>query len=121
MAEDKNNSITDNTRSTTVGKISISVEAVEKEADKILDEARVKSNDILLKAREEVNKIANSSFIRTEMEVEKDKIIKAARDDASIKLKESKIESSRIKTAIGDKEDNIVKRLVGMVTGARAK
>ena len=103
------------------GKISVSIEAVESEADKILDEARVKANDILLKAREEANKIVNSSLSLTEVEAEKENIIRAARDEASRKLEKSKVESSRIKTALGGKEDSIVKQLVEMVTGTGAK
>lgn len=136
MAEDKNNHTAEDAKNIEekavsvetapakaieTSKISVSVETVEKEADKILDEARIKSNDILLKAREEVNRIANSSLVLAEVEVEKEKIIKAARDDARKKLQASKTESSRIKTAIGNKEDNIVKQLIQMVTGAEAK
>ncbi len=103
------------------GGISISVEAIESEADKILDEARIKSNDILLKAREEANKIANSGLALNEAEAEKENLIKAAQEEAKRRLDKSKAEASRIKTALGGKEDSIVKQLIEMVTGAGSR
>ena len=102
-------------------KLSVSVAAVEKEANKILDAARIKSTDILIKSREEVNRITSASLELGEVESEREKIIKVAQDEATHKLKNSKAEASRIRENIGDKETSIVKRLVEMVTGTGAK
>ncbi|GEM_PF-5872139 len=109
------------TQSKGTEKISVSVATIENEAEKILDEARIKSNDILLKSREEANRITGVALELGEVASEREKIIKAAQSEASQKLKNAKVEASRIKDTIGGKENSIVKRLVEMVTGTGAK
>ncbi len=79
------------------------------------------SNDILLKSREEANRITGAALELGEVESEREKIIKAAQSEASHKLENSKVEASRIKDTIGSKGNSIVKRLVEMVTGTGAK
>ncbi len=95
-----------------------SVETIEVEAEKILEEARSKANGILLKANEEANKILSSELPMDEVKAECQKIIHKAREEADKKVEDSKKKAAEIKTEVGNKVDKITKRIVSNITGA---
>jgi vacuolar-type H+-ATPase subunit H len=101
--------------------MSSSVEAIEAEAEKILKEARSKTNDILLKANDEAGKILSARLAVDEVKKECEQIIEQAREAADKKVKESKNQASKIKTNIEKKADKIIGRIVNSITGADLK
>ena len=95
-----------------------SVETIEVEAERILEEARSKANEILLKANEEANKILSSELPMDEVEAECQKIIHKAREEADKKVEDSRKKAAEIKTEVGNKVDKITERIVSIITGA---
>jgi vacuolar-type H+-ATPase subunit H len=94
------------------------IETIEIEAERILEEARSKANEILLKANEEANKILSSDLPMDEVKAECQKIIHKAREEADKKIEDSRKEASEIKTGTGKKVDKITERIVSNITGA---
>ena len=94
------------------------VETIEVEAERILEEARSKANEILLKANEEASKILSSKLPMDEVKAECERIIHKAREEADKKVENSREKASEIKTEVGNKADKITKRIVSNITGA---
>ena len=94
-----------------------SVETIEVEAERILEEARNRASEILLKANEEANKILSSDLPMDEVKAECQKIIHKAREEAGKRAEDSKNKASGIKTEIGKKVDTITKHIVSNITG----
>ncbi len=94
------------------------IETIEIEAERILEEARNRANEILLKANEEANKILSSDLPMDEVKAECQKIIHKAREEADKKIEDSRKEASEIKTGTGKKVDKITERIVSNITGA---
>ena len=97
------------------------VEAIEVEAEKILEEARGKASDILLKANEEVNKILSAKLPMDKVKKEQEKIVNKAKKEADDKVEESKKKASEIKAEVEKKAGKIIERIVGNITGAESK
>ena len=95
-----------------------SVETIEAETERILEEARSRANEILLKANEEVNKILASELSLGEVKAECQQIIDRARGEADKRVKDSKQKAAEIKAAIGNKVYKITERIVNNITGA---
>jgi len=95
-----------------------SVETIEVEAEKILEEARNRASEILVKANEEANKILSSELPMDEVKAECQKIIHKAREEANKKVEDSRKKASEIKTGTGKKVDKITERIVSNITGA---
>jgi len=94
------------------------VETIEVEAEKTLEEARSKANEILLKANEEANKILSSELPMDEVDAECQQIMRKAREEADKKVEDAKKKASEIKAEVGNKVDKIIKRIVSNITGA---
>jgi len=94
------------------------VETIEVEAEKMLEAARSKANEILLKANEEASKILSAKLPMDEVETECERIIAKAREEADKKVKDSRGKASEIKTEVGNKADKITRRIVSNITGA---
>ena len=95
-----------------------SVETIEVEAERILEEARNRANEILLKANEAANKILSSELPMDEVKAECQKIIHKAREEADRKVEDSRQKASEIKTGTGNKVDKITERIVSNIIGA---
>lgn len=95
-----------------------SVETIEVEAERILEEARSKASEILLKANEEANRILSSKLPMDEVKAECERIIHKAREEADKKVEEAKKKASEIKAEVGNKVDKITERIVSNITGA---
>jgi len=101
-----------------VEEITSGVETIEVKAEKILEEAQSKANEILLKANEETSKILSAKLPMDEVEAECKRIIAKAREEADKKVKDSRGKASGIKTTVGNKAAKITKRIVSNITGA---
>ena len=101
--------------------VTSNVETIEVEAEKLLESARSRANEILLKAKEEAKKISSSAMPMDEVKKEGEGIINKAREEANKKIEDSLLESSELKTRADEKVDKIVKRIVSIVTGATSR
>ena len=99
--------------------ITSSVEAIEVEAEKILEEARGRANEILLKAKEETKKILSSELPMDEVKTKCDEIINRARVEAEWKIADSEKKASGISANADKKVEEIVKLMINIITGAK--
>jgi cell division septum initiation protein DivIVA len=97
--------------------VTSSVEALEIEAERILEEARARASEILLKSKEEVGRILSSELSLEEVKMECDKIIDRARIEAEGKIEDSKEKASEISNNTHEKMEGIIDRLVNIVVG----
>jgi len=95
-----------------------SVETIEVEAERMLEEARSKANEILLKANEEAGKILSSQLPMNEVKAECERIIHKARGEADKKVEDSRKKASEIRATVGNKVDTITEHIVSNITGA---
>jgi len=101
--------------------VSRSVETIEAEAEKILEAARTRASEILLRAKEEAGKILSSELPMDEVKTECENIIHRARVEAGKKVQDSVEKASAIRADVDKKIEGIVKRLAGIVIGANSK
>ena len=97
--------------------ITNSVEALEVEAEKILEEARTRASKILLEAREEAKKIVSSQLPLDEVKTECDKIVSKARAEADGKIKDSEKKAVEIGINADKKVKELTELVVNIVTG----
>jgi len=101
--------------------ITSSVETIELEAEKTLEEARSRANEIILKAKEESSRILSSAVPLDEVKRECQQIISKARQKANQEVEESKKEASKVRTDAGKKMGKITERIVNIITGAELR
>lgn len=101
--------------------ITSSVETIEIEAEKTLEEARSRANEIILKAKEEASRILSSEVPLDEAKRECEQILSKAREKANQKVEKSKKEASEIRTNAGKKMGKITERIVNIITGAELR
>jgi vacuolar-type H+-ATPase subunit H len=94
-----------------------SVEAMEIAAEKMLEEARITANGILIEAKEEAKKILSSQLPLDEAKTEYDKIISKARAEADDKIKDSEKKTAEISINADRKVKEITELVVNIVTG----
>ena len=80
--------------------IGSSVKTIEVEAEKILESAKNKANEILLKAREESERIVSAELSLDEIKNQCSKIIDTANKEANELVEVSKKKAQEIKTTI---------------------
>jgi vacuolar-type H+-ATPase subunit H len=97
--------------------ITNSVEALEGEAEKILEEARTRANQILLETREEAKKMLSSPLTLEVVKTECDKIVSKARTEADEKIKDSEKKAAEIGINADKKVKEITELLVNIVRG----
>ena len=98
-----------------------SIESIENEAEKALEEAKSRANEIILKAREEAGRILSSEMPLDEVKEECEQILSKAGEKEDEKVKESKKTASQIRTSAGKKVDKITERIVNIISGAEVK
>jgi vacuolar-type H+-ATPase subunit H len=101
--------------------ITSSVENIEIKAEKMLEEARSRANEIILKAKEEASRILSAEMPMDEVKREREHILSEARQKANQAVEASKKEASRIRTNAAKKIGKITERIVNIVTGAELK
>lgn len=100
--------------------VTSNVEAIEVEAEKLLQEARSKADEILLKAKEEARKILSSELPMGEAEAERENIVHKAREEADKKVQDSRRHAAEIRTNAGKKTKEFVSSIVAIITGAKS-
>lgn len=98
-------------------RVADSVEAIEAEAEKMLQEASTRANEILLEAREEARSILSSPLPLDAVRTECDRIVSKARAEADEAIKDSKRQAAEIGTDADKKLEEITKRVVSIVAG----
>ena len=98
--------------------ITSSVENIEVEAEKMLEMAKSRANEILLKARGEATKTLSSELPLDEVEKQHQQIVEEAKDEANKKVKAAKAQAAKMK-ADTKQVGKIVTRIVSVITGAR--
>ena len=98
--------------------ITSSVETIEIEAEKTLEEARSRAGEIIIEAKEEASRILASEVSLDEVKRECEQIIDKASEKANQDVEEGKREASEIRTTAGKKMGEITERIVNIVTGA---
>ena len=101
--------------------VTSSVETIEGEAEKILESARSRANEILLKAKDEAKKISSSELPMDEVKKECESIVRKAREEANKKTEASLLESSEVRARADEKVGGVVKRMVNIVIGAKSR
>ncbi len=93
------------------------VEALEVEAEKILEEAKARANQILLAAREEAKKLLSSQLPLDEVKTQCDNIINKAKAEADEKIKDSENKAAEIGINADKKVKELTELVVNIVTG----
>ena len=101
--------------------ITSSIESIENEAEKALEEAKSRANEIILTAREEAGRILSSEMPLDEVKEECGQILNKAGEKADEEVKESKKTASQIRTSAGKKMGKITERIVNIISGAEVK
>jgi vacuolar-type H+-ATPase subunit H len=101
--------------------ITSSVETIETEAEKILEEAQKKASGIILKGRDEAGKITSGELSLKEIEKEQAQTIASARKQADQEVENAKKKAAGIRDGAVKKTGKIVERMVNIVTGAELK
>lgn len=99
--------------------ITSSIESIENEAEKTLDKARSRANDIILKAKEEADNVLSSEVPLDDVKGECEQILVKARKKADKDIEASKKKASEIRTGASKKMGKITERIVNIVTGAK--
>jgi vacuolar-type H+-ATPase subunit H len=102
-------------------KITSSVETIEIKAEKMLEEARSRANEIILKAKEEASRILSAEMPMDEVKREREHILSEARQKTNQEVEESKKKASKIRTNATKKIGKITERIVNIVTGAELR
>jgi vacuolar-type H+-ATPase subunit H len=97
--------------------ITSSVEVLEVKAEKILEEARNRANEIIIEAKEEAKKILSSQLSIDEIKTECDKIVSKARAEANKKIKDSEEKAAEISINADKKVKKITELVVNIITG----
>jgi vacuolar-type H+-ATPase subunit H len=97
--------------------ITSNVEALEVEAEKILEEARTRTNQILIEAREEAKKMLSSQLPLEAVKTECDKIVSKARAEADEKIKDSEKKAAEIGINADKKVKRLTELVVNIITG----
>ena len=98
--------------------ITSSIESIENEAEKTLEAARSRANEIILKAKDEASRILSSGMPLDEVKGECEQILNEAREKANQEVEESKKKASQIRTSASKKMGKITERIVNIISGA---
>ncbi len=97
-----------------------SVQAMETEAARVLDEAKAKASDILQKAREEARSMTSADLPLDDAKAEAERIVKDAKQTADADMKKAEKEAEDIRSKTAGKTDDYAKQIVTIVTGEKA-
>ena len=100
--------------------ITSSVETIEIEAEKTLEEARNRASEIILRAREEAGRILSTEVSLNEVKGERERIISRAEEKANQEIEGAKKKAAEIRNITGKKTGKIAERMVNIITGAEA-
>ena len=90
---------------------------IESEAEKLLEETRVRAGQVLHDAGKKAGEILSSEFPVDESRIERDKIINTAEKEANKQIENSKRQALQIKADALAKADETVKLIVNHIRG----
>ncbi|GAF82793.1 unnamed protein product [marine sediment metagenome] len=99
--------------------ITSSIENIENEAEKTLEQARSRAGDIILKAKEEASRVISSEVPLDDVKGECEQILKEARKKADKDIEASKKKASEMRAGVSKKVGKITERIVNIITGAK--
>ena len=99
--------------------VASSVKAIDVEAEKILEEAKTRANEILREVREEAKAILSSQPPMDDVKEKYERIIHEARAEADKKIEESRKKASEISTSADREVQKVAERIVDIITGAK--
>jgi len=97
--------------------ITSSVEALEVQAEGILEQARAKASEIVLQSRDEAKRVLSSELALDEVKAECQKIVSNAKVEAGKRIKDSESKSAEISASADKKAKEITDLLVNIVRG----
>jgi len=100
-----------------VKEITSEVEALEVEAEKILEGAKTRASEIVLEAKEEAKRMLVSQLPLDEVKTECEKIVGKARVEADKKIKDSEQRAAEININADKKVKEIAELVVNIVKG----
>jgi len=98
-------------------KVTSSVETIEGEAEKVLDEAKSRAGEILAGATEESRKILSSGFSLDEVKADCQKIVETARKESEAATEESRKKAKTARQSAEKMVGGVVKKILTKVTG----
>lgn len=104
-----------------VEEIAGSVESIEAQAEQVLEDARSKASAIILKSKDDAEKILDANMSLDEVKKERERIIKQAEQKAEQEIGEAKKKASEIRNGVETQVGKVVDRIVSAVTGAELK
>ena len=99
-------------------KVTSNIENLEIEAEKSLDAARAKANEILAEANKKSQDILSSPLSFDDVKAEAQKLIEKAQHEAEEEVDKAKKQAEVIMSGNTEKVDEIIDRMVKLVTGA---
>jgi cell division septum initiation protein DivIVA len=96
-----------------------SVQAMEAEAARVIEEAKAKAGDILQKTRETTRKMSSEQLPLDDVKAEGAKIVKDARQNADAETKQAEKRATDIKASAAGKTDEYAKSMVRIVLGEK--
>ena len=98
-------------------KIADTVDAMEAQAEKILQEARTTASEIMLAAREEARTILSASISMDDVRAECDRIVSKARAQADETIRDADKKAAEITATAESRIEEMAKRLAAIVGG----
>lgn len=97
--------------------ITNSVEAIEAEAQKILEEARNRAREILLEGKQEAKRIFSSQLPLDDVKSKCVRILNEAKAEADRKIEDSEKRAAEIRISADKKAEEITELMASIVTG----
>ena len=101
--------------------IASNVEAIETEAEEILETARNKAKEILLQAKNEARKISSAHLNLDDVNAEAIRIKNSAKEKAVKKVESSHLEASKLEARADEKVNQITEYIVRIIMGVLVK
>lgn len=93
------------------------IESIEAEAEKILQSASGRANEVLLKSKEEASRILSSDLPLGEVQAECQEIVRRAKEEAKRVHENSVKQASQIRADADSKIARMAERLAAIVAG----
>ncbi len=97
-----------------------SVQAMETEAARVLEEAKAKASDILQKAREDARSMASAELPLDDVKEEAARIVKDAEQKASAAMQQAEKDAADIRSTATGRTDEYAKQMLSIVVGEKA-
>ncbi|MFC1946974.1 hypothetical protein ACFLXY_03525 [Chloroflexota bacterium] len=99
-------------------KVTSNIENLEIEAEKSLDAARAKANEILTEANKQSQELLSSPLAFDDLKSECQRMIEKAEQEAEEEVKKAQQQAEEIRSGNVKKVDEIIDRMIKRVTGA---